>query len=220
MTRALVILLLVLGLQGCDMLSVDYGHARWICVDQTLDDVWFDAIERASEDVWLRQYGATVKPTRDCSQTEHKIVPITKDMCHHTLDTPGTYFIDIGLDTEECLGVADLNETINVWHVGIAVEYFNEPTWNYYDRVYLAAHELGHVLGCDHTRSTGRTIVSCEGDAQHFYFGADLSGFTCDGEIEVTAETKPGIMHYGMTKMHGPEDLLLSRGDYEVCPTL
>ena len=156
--RILMTLILLALATGC---SVDYGKARWMYVHPLFDEGWFSAIKDAS-DVWRYQYGATVNPTR-AGGTEHAMYPIVEEQCEHIfreLHSPGTYtFVDVGF--HGCMGAASFNSMTDVWKVGIVTSFWTDPVpgpdgqpyiLNYYDMVYLAAHEIGHVLGCGHTK--------------------------------------------------------------------
>lgn len=155
MTRKLLPMLFALcTLPGC---AVDYGLVRWLYVDQSLDAEWYAVIDRASQR-WGDAVGQRIRLTRDPHATPHTIRQMVPSECEHTLASPGTYLIN-DVSVANCVGLANFNHSTGTWTVGLVIGAFeNQSALTYYDRLQLATHELGHVLGCEHVDEPAATM--------------------------------------------------------------
>ena len=140
---------------GC---AVDYGKVRWLYVDHSLgneDGEWWYTLNRAA-DMWGDAIGVPgrLRFTTDRKATPHTVRAMTMDECEDPLSGPGTYIISIE-GNKICSGKGFFNPTTNTWTIGLVLEMFSDENqikygFTYYNRLGLAAHELGHALWCNH----------------------------------------------------------------------
>lgn len=153
--RAVLAFLLLCFFAGC---AVDYGHPRWVFVDPTLDDDWFDVFETAAE-AWgtATNRPGLLRVTRNRAATHHIVRPMMRSECVNSSSGPGTSLVDsLDFDKRHCIGRAWFNGSVGVYTVGIVWYRFeqNPVKLNYYTKLAVAEHEFGHILGCGHVENS------------------------------------------------------------------